>query len=224
MKKNNNSKLYLTLFVLVLYFMFILFISSTSLTFVNFLCHFLFVGILIFIYRDDLKENWKEYKSSKKNILKVLLYFVIVLLLSVVLTNVVISIYATVTNNSQIMDTTNTTIYQMFDKIPWGTLFVLFLTVFYYPIVEELVFRKSLGDSLKNKVLFIIVSSLLSWYFQVTLLNPTITEFILSIGVLFNSIFASYIYSKKENILYTILPRMLYNLLICVLQLFTLFK
>ena len=72
--------------------------------------------------------------------------------------------------------------------------------------------------TIKNNVIFVIVSSLLSWYFQVSLLNPSIPEFVLAISTLLNSLFASIIFVRKDNILYSIFPRMLYNIVICLIQ------
>ena len=140
-----------------------------------------------------------------------------------VLSNILISIITNVLGMNFIQDSSNDIISKVFNIIPYGTLFVCFLTIIFYPLVEELIFRKSLRPALKNNVLFIIVTSLLSWYFQVTLLNPHISEFILAIQTLLNSVFAAIIYVRTNNILYTISSRMLYNLFICIIQLGYLF-
>lgn len=224
MKRVLNNKLWISVFVFLIYFIFILYFSSTNLTLGNFLSHLVFLILITFIYRDELKTNWKQYKSTKKSFKTILLYFAITIVITLIVSNIVINTYITITGSEQLIGSSNTTIYSMFDQIPWGTLFVLFLTVLFYPIVEELIFRKSLGDVIKNKFLFIMISSLLAWYFQVTILSPSANEFVLAIGTLFYSIFAAFVYSKKKNILYTIFPRMLYNLLICIVQFVYLFK
>lgn len=223
MNKLKEHKFILTILVLVIYLIFVLYVGSIDLTMMNFLGYVIFLAILLLIYRNDLIKNWKEYKHDKKRVKTIIIYFIIVFLLSSIVSNIVIKGYMELTGSTQIIDSSNSTIYSMFDKVPWGTLFVVFLTVFFYPIVEELVFRKSMGDALKPTILFIIISSLLSWYFQVTLLNPSGLEFVLAIGVLFNSVFAAIIYTKKKNVLYTIFPRMIFNLLVCCVQLFSLF-
>ncbi len=222
-KDVSKNKLFLSLLVLILYFTFILVFASTELTFLNFISHFLLLVAILFIYRNDLKKNWIEYRSNKKNFLKILLYLVIFFVLGNIINNIIIDIYVSTIDGSALLEQSQQTLSSIFIKIPWGTLFVCFLTIFFYPIVEELVFRKSFGDVINNKVLFILVSSLVSWYFQVTLLNPSIPEFVLAIGVLFTSVFASIIYTKKKNILYTIFPRILFNVITCVMQLVYLF-
>lgn len=223
MKKILQNKLLVTAGVFIIYFTFIVLnITNTNLTLGNFLAHLLLILILLIIYWNDLKKDWKEYKGKKKNIFTIILFFVIFYVLGTIFSNIIIDFYNSATGGSALLDASQNTIYGLFDKIPWGTLFVAFFTIIYVPIVEELVFRKSLGNVINNKILFVIISSLLSWYFSVTILNPTINEFILANGIFLSSIFAGIIYVKKKNILYTIFPRMLLNLFACIAQLIVL--
>ncbi len=216
--KEKTKKLLLTLFVLIIYFIFLLKFSNTNLTFINFLTYFIFLIIILFIYSKDLKKYFYELKKDKKKFKTLLLYFVIFFLISTVLRSIILNIIEQNTNINFNVDISNKTIYSLFKIFPSGTLFVIFFTCIFTPVVEELVFRKSIRDVIDNNILFIIVSSILSWYFQVSLLSPNISEFVLAISTLLNSIFASYIFVKKDNILYSILPRMMYNILICLIQ------
>lgn len=222
---NNYTKILITIFVWCIYVGWLVFLSSTALTLINFLIHLLFLSVMIFIYRNDLKKNIKDLKSKKKNILLLILFFIGCLILLVV-SNILIELLLKAFGFPE--DTggaSSNAIFSLFKVVPFGTLLAIFFTVFFYPIVEELVFRKSLGDVIQNKVLFVIVSSIICWYFQVTLLSPTLLEFIIGIGALLNGIYASIIYIKKKgNVLYTIIPRMLYNVFICVMQLIALNK
>ena len=115
-------------------------------------------------------------------------------------------------------DTGTNQLYLLFPKVPWGTLFVCFSTIFFYPIVETLVFQKSLKDVINNKFVFIILAAVLNLFFQVQN-NPSISEIIKASPVVIMSIVSSIIYLKKENIMYVIYARMAYNLLICLIQL-----
>lgn len=216
--KEKTKKLLLTLFVLLIYFIFLLKFSSTKLSFINFLSYLIFLIIIIFIYHKDLKKYYKELKKDKKKTKSLLLYFVIFFLISTVLSNIILNIVEQNTNIDFNVDASSQTIFSLFKIFPTGTLFVVFFTCIFIPFVEELVFRKSLRDVINNNIMFIIVSSLISWYFQVSLLNPSLPEFILAISTLLNSIFASFIFIKKDNILYSILPRMMYNIVICLIQ------
>ena len=218
-RENNKTKLILTLGVWLLYIVWLLKFSSVKLDLANVLCYVGFLGLLLFIYFDDFKSYFKDFKKNlKKNILTVFVYFLIFIVILVV-SNILISILLPLNPDSG-----NSAIYDLFSNVPLGTIFACFLTIFFYPIVEELVFRKSLRDVIKNPIVFIILSSLISWYFQVTLINPKLSEFILTSQFFFNSIFAAIIFVKKNNLLYAIFPRMLYNFFICLMQIIALFK
>ena len=222
-KNNKSNKIIPTILAWILYIIWILKFNTITPTVFNFLMHLLFLAIIILIFKDDLILGFKKLKNSKKKSrFEIILYFLVFIGI-MVLSNILISIITNVLGMNFIQDSSNDIISKVFNIIPYGTLFVCFLTIIFYPLVEELIFRKSLRPALKNNVLFIIITSLLSWYFQVTLLNPHISEFILAIQTLLNSVFAAIIYVRTNNILYTISSRMLYNLFICIIQLGYLF-
>lgn len=222
-KNSKSNKIIPTILAWILYIIWILKFNTITPTVFNFLMHLLFLAIIILIFKDDLILGFKKLKNSKKKSrFEIILYFLVFIGI-MVLSNILISIITNVLGMNFIQDSSNDIISKVFNIIPYGTLFVCFLTIIFYPLVEELIFRKSLRPALKNNVLFIIITSLLSWYFQVTLLNPHISEFILAIQTLLNSVFAAIIYVRTNNILYTISSRMLYNLFICIIQLGYLF-
>lgn len=210
-----KNKIFKTLIVWILYLLWLFIFSGTDLTLINVLSYIAFLGVNIFIYRDDLKDGLKKLKKDKKKIRTFILYFIIIFAILIV-SNILIGV---ISNGAFDSDSSSKSIYSLFEIVPFGTMFVMFITIFFYPIVEELVFRKSLYDVISNPILFIILSSLITWYFQVTLINPQISEFILALSTLFNSVFASIVLTKKKNIWYAIIPRMAYNLVICLVQL-----
>ena len=217
MKKNKtrNKKIISSVIIWILYIVWLLKISSLTVSITNFIVHLLFLGIIVFIFKDELLENLKEFKTNTgTKITKIMLYFLVFIGIMLI-SNVILSLVGVDTSQTS----SSKMISNVFNNVPFGTLFACFLTIIFYPIVEELMFRKSLRPAIENGVLFVIVTSLLSWYFQVTLLNPSINEFILAIQTLLNSIFAGIVYVKTNNIIYTISSRMLFNILICVIQL-----
>mgnify|MGYP004524264359 FL=1 len=217
MKKNNtrNKKIISSVIIWILYIVWLLKISSLTVSITNFIVHLLFLGIIVFIFKDELLENLKEFKTNTgTKITKILLYFLVFIGIMLI-SNVILSLVGVDTSQTS----SSKMISNVFNNVPFGTLFACFLTIIFYPVVEELMFRKSLRPAIENGVLFVIITSLLSWYFQVTLLNPSINEFILAIQTLLNSIFAGIVYVKTNNIIYTISSRMLFNILICVIQL-----
>ena len=217
MKKNNtrNKKIISSVIIWILYIVWLLKISSLTVSITNFIVHLLFLGIIVFIFKDELLENLKEFKTNTgTKITKILLYFLVFIGIMLI-SNVILSLVGVDTSQTS----SSKMISNVFNNVPFGTLFACFLTIIFYPVVEELMFRKSLRPAIENGVLFVMITSLLSWYFQVTLLNPSVNEFILAIQTLLNSIFAGIVYVRTNNIIYTISSRMLFNILICVIQL-----
>lgn len=217
MKKNKtrNKKIISSVIIWILYIVWLLKISSLTVSITNFIVHLLFLGIIVFIFKDELLENLKEFKTNTgTKITKILLYFLVFIGIMLI-SNVILSLVGVDTSQTS----SSKMISNVFNNVPFGTLFACFLTIIFYPVVEELMFRKSLRPAIENGVLFVIITSLLSWYFQVTLLNPSVNEFILAIQTLLNSIFAGIVYVRTNNIIYTISSRMLFNILICVIQL-----
>ncbi len=212
-KANTIPKLAITLLVLVLYIIWLQFFGSIELSILNFLIHIIFLFILIYIYHQDIVKGINEIRKKPmgKKIFAIflftLLFFVVGTVFGGIIRNIV-SDYDTGTNQ----------LYLLFPKIPWGTLFVCFSTIFFYPIVETLVFQKSLKDVINNKFVFVILAAVLNLFFQVQN-NPSVSEIIKASPVVIMSIVSSVIYLKKENIMYVIYARMAYNLLICLIQL-----
>jgi len=222
-KEENFKKPITSLIVWIIYIVWLLKLSSSELSLTNFLVHLLFILILIFIYKNDLKIAFQNLKTNKGKSGKIIIFGLIMLFIILIVSNILITVITNMMGSEFDTDSSSSALFEIFDIVPFGTLFVMFMTIFFYPIVEELVFRKSLYDVIKKPILFIIISSMITWYLQVTLANPHISEFVLSLTVLFNSIFMSILLVKKENILYPIFSRMSYNLVICLINLIPLF-
>ncbi len=215
--KDNYKKLLITIAIWILYVVWILKISSTELSIANFLLHVIFLLLIVIINRQYLKDCLKNLKKDKHWLRTIILYTLLFFIIMFV-SNALITVISNATGITLDTDTANTQMNKMFNIVPFGTLFVVFLTCIFYPFIEELIFRKSLKDYIGNAFLFVLISSLLTWYFQVSISSPKIPEFILALTSLFNSIFAAVILVKKNNILYTIFPRMLFNLIISIIQ------
>lgn len=221
-KKDNFriNKLYISLFVWIVYVIWILKFATLELSINNFLMHFLFLVLILAIYFKDIKKYYVDFKNAKKG--RIFCY-VLVLFGILFVSNFLIGFISGFMGSGFDADSSSKLIAKLFSNVPWGTLFATFLTVIFYSITEEFVFRKSIGDIIKSPILFIVISSLVNWYFQATIFSPKLSEFVVSLTVLFNSIFLSYVFVKKNNLLYTIFTRMLYNVIICGIQLILLF-
>ena len=216
MKEKFDEEKITAILSLILYIVWLLFFASVELTIPSFLKHVIFLGLIIFLNRKDLFTSFKELLADKKKFKWIFGSFIVVTLLMFgggVIQIVLSSLEFT-------SDTSNSILTEILLKIPWGTLYALFVTIIFTAMLEEVIYRKSLHPFINNKFIFVIVSSLLAWYFQVTLTNPNIAEFINSLPIFLISLYLGFIYTKKDNIWYTYFPRILYNLFATILILF----
>ena len=96
------------------------------------------------------------------------------------------------------------------------TIIAIIATTLFAPIVEELIYRKSLQDCFKNKKLFIIISGLIFGLIHVIgSPNPLDYLFIISYG-LFGACFAK-ILVETDNVYSTIMVHMFHNGILSIL-------
>ena len=128
--------------------------------FLSIILHLALVMILLFIYRKDLKDYFDDFKKNKKKYLKLIIIFAIISILAVIVIN---GIIIHVLNINHVTENENA-LLESFKTYP---LIVSLLTIVYYPIVEEIVFEKTIKDVISNKWLFIILSALFFWYYNI---------------------------------------------------------
>ena len=90
---------------------------------------------------------------------------------------------------------------------------LLFINTFiFYSVVEELVFKFPFKKILSNKWLFIIITGFLNAFYTVyfTSTSKLSLVFIIPYTILLSCF--SYVYYKKDNIIFPIMTRIIYNL------------
>lgn len=222
MNDNKRTKL-INILVICLYFIWPYFLSAVTNFFklsktvnlyLSFSINFIFLFIVIYIYRNILNKYYIEFtKNYKKNFLTCLKIFFIGLVLYVFFNTILNILDIPIFNNQNSM-------IEMFKKVP--ILFIL-NTLFYYPVIEELVFKMSLKNILKNKWSFIIVTGGLNAFFQIVFSISNVTDLLYLLPLTFLISSFSYAYYKTDNIMYPILFRMCYNMIPCVIYLVDLF-
>jgi len=219
----NKKNILINILVICLYFMWPYFLNSvTNLLdlskilnlYISLFVNFIFLFIIIYIYKNTLNKYYKNFgKNYKKHIFSSLKIFVGGLFIFFVLNAMLYNFGVPYSNNTSSM-------IEIFKKIP--VLFVL-NTLFYYPIIEELVFKMSFKEIFKNKWSFVIFTGVFNALFQIVFSLTNITDllYILPYSIFFCSL--SYIYYKTDNIIYPILLRMCYNLIPCIIYIIDLF-
>ena len=215
----NKSKkqILINLLVICLYFIWPYFLNSiTSLLgissvvslYMSFSVNFIFLFIIIYIYRKILGNNYNNLlKNFKDKIFDCIKIFFIGLICYIFF-NFLFEIFKIPFLSNQ------DSMGEMMRLIP--VMFVL-NTIFYYPVIEELVFKMSLKEIIKNKWSFIIITGLLNAFFQIVFSMTRATDllYLLPYAIFFGSL--SYIYYKTNNIMYPIILRVCYNLIPCII-------
>ena len=136
------------------------------------------VAILIILYFKRIKDDTK--KLNKKNFIDILIYGIITIAISTLLSEVFVRLGVTFENQN--------TLETMFFSVKIPMIIYIALIA---PITEELVFRYSLGTIIKNKIAFIIISGIVFGLFHSTGIDIIIYALIGSI--------LAYVYIKNDK-------------------------
>ena len=173
--------------------------------------YIIYILTLIFIYRKELREEIKDFKTYYKNYLSknIIIYLIGILLMGI--TNIILS---RITNQS--LAGNESQIRNLIDKYP---IYMIFSSVLFAPIIEEFIFRKTIKNIVINKYLFIIISGFIFGIAHITNISDT-TELLFSISYIIMGIDFAYIYYKTNNIFTTLTFHMCHNLILIIYQLF----
>lgn len=174
----------------------------------------LLMCIIMMIYAKDLKKDFKDFiKNAESYFKKYAKYWLIGVGVMMISNLILQSITGGIAGNEE-------AIREQFTATPF---YVFVATVIYAPIVEELVFRKSIRGLIKNDKLFILVSGLVFGALHIvsSYTGPLDLLYIIpysSLGVAF-----AYVLTKKDNIFITISFHMMHNGILIALQFLLMF-
>lgn len=167
----------------------------------------LIVG-LIYIYRNDLKNYLKDFKkNAKRNILMILIFSILIIVLVSIINLLINSIFKIDGGTSN-----DNSLLESFKNNPFR---IGLMTIIYYPIVEEIVFEKTLKDVISNKWLFMVLSSLFFWYYNIAYsANFTLVAIAGSFSYFAVGLVKAYTFSKTDNLFVPIFIKAIYNALV----------
>lgn len=215
--KNKNMSLLISICVVLLYFVWPYFVGAflsmlklegeVSL-FIRLISNFFLLFLIMLMYSDSLKKQLKKYKKDfKKLFCRGGKIFLIGFLIYTIFFAVVNSIFPeAISDNTQ-------SILHIFDNTP---VLLFFSAVFYYPIVEELVFKKTFKDFLDTKWSFVLVTAVINGAFEVMLSYSSMINLVYVIPTVVFYGTLSYMYYETDNVWVPITYRMLYNLIPCI--------
>lgn len=184
----------------------------------NFLCDIGYMIIVFFIYKETLIEDFKKFKKNYKDEFDLSFKYYFIGLIIMIVSNLIISIFftnATANNEESIRSLIKLYPYYMF-----------FSVSLYAPFTEELIFRKSIKDSIfafKNnkitKYLYIFISGLIFASLHVITSATSPLDYLYIIPYLALGISFSALYTKSNNIFSSITMHSMHNTIAIILYL-----
>lgn len=209
-EKNKNSLK--SIMIIILYFIFPYLMKFLSgIKWLTLLFYMLFALLIIYLYKDTFKNDFKDLKENKKKYIKSILINVVLIFAVMIITNALIGILLDIKETSE----NDYSLLTMFKKSPIA---LMLLTSLYYPVIEGVIFRKSVRDIIDNKWMFIMFSSVFYFFFNVAYTSLSLNSIITSLCYLFSMMLLSNYYYKTNNFTASVLVMMIYNIIISILS------
>lgn len=207
------TKLFVVFFLYFLYTMYAgsIFraIGCTDTIFAGFIGDIIFAVIIIYIYRKNLKSDFKRLKKeSLKKTLWTIFKWVIIIFMFVIFCGFITDLIIP----EHVNDANTSAVYDLYSVSTWYT---IFKTMIFGTLVEEILYRESVRDCIKNNFMFIIVSSVIYTFLNTVFVGFT-EGFVLSSMLIYflPAIFWSIAYLRNnDNILLLSLIKFTYNLI-----------
>lgn len=176
-----------------------------------FVIDIIYLVSLVFIYRKELKEDFKDFKENGSGYI---FKYAPLYLLGVILMGITNALLVKVTGME--MSTNEQNVRTLIKYYP---LYMSFSSVMYAPIVEELIFRKSIKNLFNDNVLFVLMSGLIFGLIHVVGTgNEGINEILMGIPYIIMGLDFAYIYVKTKNIFTTMTLHSIHNLTLLIIQ------
>lgn len=208
---NNNA--IKSIVIILLYFMvpyLIGFVSNTLA--VNVIMYALLAILLILCYKDTFIKDFKDLKKNNKKYIKSILLNVLLVFVVMTLTSLVIGLVFNIRETTE----NDYSLRNMFSKSP---LVLMFLTCIYYPVVEGIVFRKSVRDIIDKRFAFVMFSSLFYFFFNIVYTSMNFNNIMASLCYFFSMLIVSNMYFRNNNFTSSIIVMSIYNFIIFLISL-----
>lgn len=207
MKKEEKKNSVISLLIIMLYFL-LPYVSSLfkNAKIISIITSLIFGVIVIFVYRKSFVSDFKDLNKNKGKYIKNILLNVLLIFGITILTNLLLTLFLNIKETSE----NDYSLRTMYKSSP---LVLLLLTVVYYPVVEGVVFRKTIREIIDKKWLFIIFSSLFYFFFNVAYTSFSMNNILSSLCYFFMMIVLSNNYYKTNNLTASILIISICNLI-----------
>lgn len=161
------------------------------------------LSILIFIYRKDLKEDFKKLKNNFYKCIDCGIKYWLIGLIVMMVSNIIIMTLFTQAKAGNEEGVQN---------LISGSGYISLISIgILAPMIEELTFRKAFHDLIKNKWAFIIVSSLVFGSLHIIFTLNSIWDFLYLVPYCSLGIAFGLMYADSDNIFTSIMMHMFHN-------------
>lgn len=166
--------------------------------------------VLFFLYYKDLRREWKTFKEKMAENVDVAFKYWFLGLLGMFVSNFILIFLLKIgqAGNEQ-------AVQKMIEASPWLMLIDAGLLA---PFIEEMTFRKTFKDVLKNKWLFILISGVLFGAIHVLGSSTTLADYLFIIPYSSLGIAFAASYYKTDSVFTPILVHMIHNILLTLLS------
>lgn len=177
-----------------------------------FIIDMIYLIFIILIYKKYLRKEFITFKKNWKNLL--IKYFPVYVMgiFLMAISNIILTKFTGInlSNNEE-------TIRNLIKVFP---IYITFSSVIYAPFVEELIFRKTIRNIIKDDTLFILLSGFIFGIIHVINSDVNnINEILMGIPYIIMGIDFAYIFYKSKNIYTTITLHLSHNLILMIIQL-----
>lgn len=193
----------------------------TNATMLSFLADLIFLICIVFAYRDNLKKDFENLKKDYKisSIIKtIIIWVVIIFVFNILMGAITEMIYPNMATD----DNTNA----MSTLFKTSMSYSLFKTMIFAVVAEELLYRESISDVVKNKYIFIVISSIVYTImnfifvgFESDIIVMDILSYFLP-ALLFSTAYVK----NNNNIIILMLIKFTYNLIPTIIYLLQLYN
>lgn len=211
-EKEKSSAFIKSILVIISYFALpyvIALISKSNM--VDIMLYLLYAFILIFLYKQVFISDFKDIKKNWKKYLMRMLISIILIFVSMVLINLIVGVLFNVKGTSE-------NDFSLLTTFKENSLIVVLLTCIYYPLVEGIIFRKSVRDIIDNKWFFIMFSAIFYFFFNIVYTSMSFSNIMSSVCYLSTMMIVSHFYWKTNNFTLSVLVMSIFNLVVCLLS------
>lgn len=211
-EKEKSSAFIKSILVIISYFVLpyvIALISKSNM--VDMVLYLLYAFVLIFLYKQVFISDFKDIKKNWKKHLIHVFISIILIFVSMVLINLIVGVLFNVKGTSE-------NDFSLLTTFKENSLIVVLLTCIYYPLVEGIIFRKSVRDIIDNKWFFIMFSAIFYFFFNIVYTSMSFSNIMSSVCYLSTMMIVSHFYWKTNNFTLSVLVMSIFNLVVCLLS------